>query len=272
MSFFRRQYLFIVFTLLIVLCGLPYSLMAAPVEMIVAYENKEQPFYYHGTTEVPSEPGVTVEMVMLLEEKIPGLKISFGRHPWKRCQVLLQNGKVDGIFKASFKPERLKIGAFPMENGKVDPSRRIAMMANSLYKHKDSAIDWDGETFINLDDNSRIGAPRGYFIVSVLRDKGVTVEEADTSLGNLKKLTAGRLAAVALQDVTGDMLLNRHPELFKDIVKMQPPLTAKPQYLMLSHQFVKKHPELAEKIWDTIAEIRENEFNRIAIKYIDRIE
>lgn len=256
---------------MIVLCGLPYSLMAAPVEMIMAYENKEQPLYYYGTTEVPPEPGVAVEMVMLLEEKIPGLKISFVRHPWKRCQVLLQNGKVDGIFKASFKPERLKIGAFPMENREVDPSRRIAMMANSLYKHKDSVIDWDGETFINLDDGV-IGAPRGYFIVSVLRDKGVTVEEADTSLGNLKKLVAGRLTAVALQDVTGDLLLNRHPEFFKDIVKVQPPLTAKPQYLMLSHQFVKTHPELAEKVWDTIAEIRENELNRIAIKYIDRIE
>ena len=256
---------------MIVLCGLPYTLMASPVEMIMAYENKEQPFYYYGTTEVPSEPGVAVEMVMLLEKKIPDLKISFVRHPWKRCQVLLQNGKVDGIFKASFKPERLKIGTFPMENGKIDPSRSIAMMANSLYKHKDSVIDWDGEMFINLDD-STIGAPRGYFIVSVLRDQGITVEEADTSLGNLKKLAAGRLTAVALQDVTGDMLLNHHLELFKDIVKVQPPLTAKPQYLMLSHQFVKTHPGLAEKIWDTIAEIRENEFNSIAIKYIDRIE
>lgn len=67
--------------------------------------------------------------------------------------------------------------------------------------------------------------------------------------------------------VTGDSLLKIAPEKFKRIVKVTPPIKTKPYYLMLSHQFVKKHPQLAEKIWDTIEIIRESQFDRISAKY-----
>jgi len=50
---------------------------------------------------------------------------------------------------------------------------------------------------------------------------------------------------------------------------MHPPLATKPYYLMLSHQFVGNHPEMAQQIWDTIKIIRETKFNEIVLKYSD---
>jgi polar amino acid transport system substrate-binding protein len=47
-----------------------------------------------------------------------------------------------------------------------------------------------------------------------------------------------------------------HPSLAGKIEVRGPPLIEKPYYLMLSHQFVATEPALAERIWRTIAQVR----------------
>ena len=254
----------------ILLCGMSASLSAAPLEILIAYENREQPPYYMGNTSkvLLSKPGVAVEMVMQLEKWIPDLKISLKRHLWQRCKKDLQNGRVDGIFNASFKPERLRIGTYPMKNEKVDPSRRITTISYSLYKLRTSPVRYDGNNVISL--KGVIGAPRGYSIVGDLRKKGVVVEESDaTALGHLRNLRSGQVETLAMQDVTADALLKKRADQFKDIMKIAPPLATKPYYLMLSHKFVNDHPVLAEKIWNAIAKIREKEMDSIVRKYAE---
>ena len=59
------------------------------------------------SSRIPENPGVAVEMIKLLESKIPNLKITLIRRPWKRCMLILKAGIVEGIFNANFKPERL---------------------------------------------------------------------------------------------------------------------------------------------------------------------
>ncbi len=254
----------IFFTLLI--SGVFYHAYASSEKIIIAYENREQyPYYLGYTTKIPSKPGVAVEMVMLLEKRIPNLKISLIRRPWKRCLFLLQRGEVDGVFKATFKPERMHIGSFPMKNGKVDISKKMVVISNSLYTPRDSEIIWDGKI---LNIKGSVCAPLGYSIVDNLKSWGVTVTESDTSYDCLQKLAANRISAAALQDVKGDAWLIKYPEKFKEIVKLSPPLTTKAQYLMLSHSFVNSKPKLSEKIWNMIAEIRKAEFDNIALKYV----
>ncbi|MDM8517391.1 hypothetical protein QUF76_14430 [Desulfobacterales bacterium HSG16] len=89
-------------------------LQVSAVQMVISYEDKEQPPYYMGNSEtILEKPGVAVEMIQILEKKIDGLKITLRRTPWKRCTFELGTNSVDGIFNASYKKKRLKIGWYP---------------------------------------------------------------------------------------------------------------------------------------------------------------
>ncbi len=252
--------------LIILICCIFHPVSGSAQQIIIAYENREQHPYYLGyTTKIPSIPGIAVEMILNLEKRIPDIKISLVRYPWKRCLFLLQRGEVDGIFKATFKPERMKIGSFPIKNGKIDIEKKMVSISNSLYVLKGSGIIWDEK---NPGLLGSVCAPLGYAIVDFLGGKGVTVIESDNSINCLNQLSMNRISAAALQDVRGDAWLKKYPDQFKEIIKLSPPLTIKPQYIMLSHAFVDKNPKLSEEIWNMIAKIREEEFNSIALKYI----
>ncbi len=249
-----------------------FTLNANAVQMTISYEDKAQPPYYMGEKKVLADkPGVAVEMVKMLEDKIEGLEITLKRTPWKRCTVELSRNNVDGIFNASYKKKRLELGYYPTTDGTlegpVDISRRITKIAYSLYTLKDSNIVWDGTNMTGVD--GKIGAPFGYSIINDLKKMGLNVEDAPNTEMNLKKLLKKRIVAVALQDVTADSFIKLNSPQFENIKKRTPPLATKPYYLMLSKKFVENHPELAQKIWDTIKNIRETKFDEIAMKYAD---
>ena len=241
------------------------------VELKVAWENAPQPPYYMGKgTKIPALPGVAVEMVMMLEEYIDGLKVVPQRLPWKRCLKSLQLGKIDGTFNASYKKKRLEFGFYPTKdgtlNGAVDPSFRITTIQYCLYAKKDSKVSWDGKKFNNL--TGAIGAPLGYSIVGDLEKLGAKVDTSPSTQNDFLKLNKNRVAAVAAQGITGDALLSSFPKKFSELHKLEPPLKTKPYYIMLSKQFVGKHPDLAKKIWATIKIIRETRLADIAKKYV----
>lgn len=238
----------------------------AEVLFTVAYEDKTQfPYYIGEGSAIPPRPGAAVELVLLLEQEVPGLKVELRRYPWKRCLSALEGGEVDGIFNASFKPERMQLGAYPWKDGGVDTTRRLTTITYALYSIRGNTMQWDGSSFGNHD--GVIGAPLGYSIVGDLKQLGVTVEEASSSEQNLRKLLSDRVAMVALQDVTGDFLLARHPVEFQTVRKIDPPLDIKPYYLMISYQFKNRHPQLAEDIWNAVARLREERLEALMRRY-----
>lgn len=233
----------------------------------VAYENKTQfPNYLGDTQAVLPRPGAAVELVKLLEERIPGLEVRFSRYPWKRCLAMLETGQVDAIFNASFRPERLEIGRYPQIGPDIDPSRRVTTISYHLYAYPDTILGWDGQAFQEPD--LEIGAPLGYSIVPELEALGVDVISVRSSMQNLQLLAARRVHAVALQAVTGDFLLRKHPEELAGIQRVEPPLSTKPYYLMLSRQFHSANPELAERIWNAIGRLREEKMELLSDAYL----
>ncbi|WP_028864022.1 substrate-binding periplasmic protein [Psychromonas aquimarina] len=245
------------------------------VQLTIAYENKAQPPYYMGNNDsVPKlEPGITVEMIQMLEQLIPGLEIKLLRRPWPRCLKELGANSVDGIFNASYKAERLQAGWYPTSDGThsgpLDTSRRTITIAYSLYTLKDSSLSWDGQNFTNL-KNSKIAAPLGYSIVGDLENKGIAVKKSLSTRMTFEMLVRRRVAGIVVQEVTGDAILQAYPEDYQQVVKVTPVVAVKPYYLMLSHGFVHKHPQLAQQIWDTLRVIRETQFYEIALKYLPR--
>lgn len=208
--------------------------------------------------------GLNMLMVRLLGQRL-GLRFEVALLPWRRCLLSLQEGGVDGAFKASFQPERLKIGRYPMRGGQVDVERAMLEESYHLYRLKGSAVSWDGQRLSQLD--GAVGAQAGFSIVAWLRQQQLPIEaSAKAPDAVLAMLQRGRIGAAALQTSQGDYTLSRHPPFAAQIERQGPPLVSKPYYLLLSHAFVKRHPALAERIWDGVAAVRESPEYRQALQ------
>lgn len=208
--------------------------------------------------------GLNVLMMQRVGQRL-GLRVEVTLLPWRRCMLSLQEGSVDGAFKASFQPERLKIGRYPMRGDQVDPDRAMLEESYHLYRRKGSAVSWDGRQITQLD--GLVGAQAGFSIVAWLRQQDVpteaSVKAADSILVMLQR---GRLGAAALQTSQGDYALSRNPPFAAQLERQGPPLVSKPYYLLLSHAFVKRFPQLAERIWDSVAAVRESAEYRRALQ------
>ncbi|MBI9092575.1 MAG: transporter substrate-binding domain-containing protein [Desulfobacterium sp.] len=220
-------------------------------------ENKQDvPTIMGNTTEVEDQkPGMGVEAVRMLEKEL-GMTIVLKRLPWKRCMKELADGKADGLFTASYKEKRKKYGKYPEKDGQVDVSRRYSSSSYAFYRLKSSPLDFTGKNYGVF--TGKIGGPRGYSIIDDLKAKGLKMDESPSTEIDFKKLMGKRLQAVAAIESNGDYFLTKNSEFSENIEKMKPLIVEKPYYFMLSHQFYDKNPGMAEKIFDTIAEIREN--------------
>lgn len=208
-------------------------------------------------------PGLNQIMIELLAADL-GLSIVIERQPWRRCLRSLSEGLVDGAFKSSFSVERMAIGHYPMRDGKADVQRRMLDESYHLYRLRGSAVDWDGQRLQGLE--GAIGAQAGFSIVQQLREQGLPVDDATkVPEAILGKLRLQRVGAAALQTQQGDHLLRLDPLLGAAIERVGPPLVSKPYYLMLSRQLVARDAQLAERIWDAVARVREGAAYREAM-------
>lgn len=202
------------------------------------------------------KPGVAVEHLQHVE-KMMNIRIRFKRFPWKRGLVWLQEGNIDGLFSASYKPERTVFGAYPVKRGQVDQDRRSYYNTYYLYKIKGSPLSWDGKAFDNL--KFGLSAVRGFSIVSDLKKMGILVHEFNNTTKCMNLLIQGRVDGVAALELAGDSIVSENQRRFERVTKVEPALKRKAYYLMLSHQFIEKHPDLSETIWHAIATVRESD-------------
>ncbi|QDQ25796.1 amino acid ABC transporter substrate-binding protein [Chitinimonas arctica] len=231
------------------------SLMALaadkPASLTVCSENEESYPWI-----LKDKPGLNTIMMRMVEKQL-GVKIDIKPLPWKRCMESLRTGEMDGLFKISFKPDRMEMGHFPMSGDKPDGSKRMLDDSYSLYRLKGSNVEWDGKAIKNA--QSAIGAQSGFSIVDQLKGLGVRVDDGVRGAGeNLQKLVNGRLSGVALQTLEGDINLAERAEFAAKIERIDPPLVSKPYFLMLSKQFVAKYPEFAQQIWNAVGTVRES--------------
>jgi polar amino acid transport system substrate-binding protein len=197
--------------------------------------------------------GLDFELLSEVARRL-GLQFDYQSMPWKRCLSQLKASQVQGAFSASFTSERTALGVYP-GGDRPDPERRLHMDNYVLVRRIGSKVDWDGHNFLHL--NGRIGIELGYSVGDFLRARNVPVDEGTQRSDELiEKLLAGRVAAAAVLGGAISARLVREPALARQIEVRYPPLVEKPYYLMLSRQFVATEPALAERIWNTIAEVR----------------
>ena len=261
----------IAIVLAIALVVLPPAGNSATKLLLATDDTPGNPWIMGGGSQFdPHLPGIEIELYRLVAARLD-LELKMIRIPWKRCLADLKQGRVDGIFPASFKPERLALGAYPMRNGLVDSSRKSRDGAYYLYTHQSAPLRWNGQQFINLHLMARktIGVPLGWSIASDLHRLEIDLLEKARPADLLEILNKGGLAGVVCLDTVMDTYIAQTPHRFTEIVKTHPPVAEKAYYLMLSRPFVTRYPALSQNIWDTIAAIKaEDAFSNIVQRYL----
>lgn len=227
---------------------------AATVVRLVYEVTPNPPRHLGAGTEIDwRKPGLTLELLRLVGARLD-VDFRFQRVPWKRGLFLVEQGLADGLFHTSYLPEREALLAYPRRpDGTVDAARAIFEQSYMIYVRKGSPLRWDGLAFENLE--GPVGVIASYSVASDLRRMGVTVSEERSLMINLRKLLEGRIAAAAeLQSMT-DPVIAGHPVFAGRIEKLLPPFISKPYFLTFGHDFQRRAPELAERIWDAIAAV-----------------
>lgn len=234
-----------------------------PETITIAYENSTQfPYYIGDSQNIPENPGVAVEMVLALQEILPGTRIELLRFPWKRCLALLESGQVDAIFNASFTEERDRFALYPrLSNGEIDNSRRLTSISYSWYTTSLNNAE-------QITTDKLIAAPAGYSIVKQLENQGYQTTLPPNSLSALRMLSAGRVEAAALQSVTGNYLLATQ-QSFAEIQRLDPPIVDKAYFLIFSQSFYQRYPYLTEDLWNYLGDLRDTRMPGLIERYLD---
>ncbi|HOV13147.1 MAG TPA: transporter substrate-binding domain-containing protein [Spirochaetota bacterium] len=238
------------------------------LELKIGYVDEPLPPFAMGTgTTQPNPPGIYIDIINQVAKDL-GISVIYKRQPVKRVQLSIEEGLFDAYFSLSYKPERLKLGQYPMKNGTIDGSRRIGAVSYFLYKLEDSPLEWDGKTIKNVD--KEIGANLGFSVAEDLRKMGYQVSETKTTGSNLKKLQLGVISAFAGQDVDTDALIKTGK--YGKIVKIQIPLSTKHYFIIFSNQFMKDNSAIAEKFWDRLGQIRDKKIEEMSPLYLEEQE
>ncbi len=203
--------------------------------------------------------GIDLILLKMVDDALPDVTFKYIEAPWKRCLNNIETGKTEGCFTASFKEKRLQYGFYPgmQDGGEVDENLRLHASSYSLYVLKGSSTGVGGALSItNL--SGKVAAPSGYSIGGDLQSAGYKVDAtASKTANNFQKLLLGRVGAVAALTLNGNNILSKQKKYSDKIKVVEMPLVSKPYYLMFSKQFIAQNKVLAEKIWKTIAELRE---------------
>ncbi|MBN1579675.1 MAG: response regulator [Anaerolineae bacterium] len=222
----------------------------AKTKLTIGIRSWDPPYVYDD----PENPGALIKLLQVMAHHLD-LDIQFKRYPWNERLQMVANNQLDGTTHASFSEDRLRIGAFPMQNGRIDPARCAMIRGYYFYKLKGSRFGWDGEDLVHV--NGSICTHKGAIIADVLKAQGVQVQEFDSPSECLMALLEKRVVAYAELGSWADVELSADPEGYREVVRIPSPIRETPYYLMLSHQFVSEHPQLAERIWDEIGKLRE---------------
>lgn len=238
-----------------VLWAFPALAADTPTVVRVVFNTEPNPpiVYGSGTTIDPDKPSLIVEMLRMVGARL-GVDFQFQRVPWARGLFMVETGQADAIFAASFNEDRARYGAYPMRDGHPDGERQIYLQSYSLFVRRGSGVRFTGQSITGL--GKAVGVQNGFAVAEMLEKMGVVLDMEPNPRSNLLKLAAGRIDAYAEIDTLAEEALKADPNLSTRIEKLAPPLRTTSYYLMVSKVFQQAHPDLVERIWDGIAEVR----------------
>jgi len=238
--------------LAIALVALP-NYLAASTTLRLAYSDiGSYPFQIGNGNKVASPPGLALDVINQVAHELD-INVEYVRRPGKRVLHEIEKNKVDGGFIFSHNAERARYASYPLKDGKPDPSKRVGRIGYYFYKLKSQPLERDG---IGIRSKTQlVGAHLGFSIIGELKRLEINIHEVKTTKQLFAMLRAKRVAAIAIQDTIAQEYLKDKD--WPDIEQLQPAIATKDYYLVFSHQFVRAHPELANRIWTSIGANRD---------------
>lgn len=204
----------------------------------------------------PQRPGI-IERLLQDAGTAVGLPVQQLRAPARRCRALLYGGRVEASVAAP-SAQNLQELLFPMKDGALDATRRLARVQLVWVKRRDSPLDWDGERLgPAAPDGPVVGVRADLYIASeALKALGLRTDEAGVGTRQLlAKLKARRVdLAVVFSDEARHLL--REPG-FEDLAVLPKPFVTANFYAVLRRSAPAGQRALAELWWREIARLRE---------------
>lgn len=248
---------------LVFACCLGACLQVSACEIALIYSIDPIPPLIMGDGEqIPEHPGSAIELLQRAAGDI-GCTLRLKRAPTLRVLASVESGSQDGAFIYAYNAERSARFAYPLTDGAVDSARRLTSLAYAVYRRRGTVLQWDGQRFIGLD--KPLGINRGWSIGEDLRADGIAVEEAPSTWRNLAKLRAGRLAGYVSLREAGDEAL-RHYQI-EDVERMTAPFMTKDYFVIFNRDFQARNPQLLERLWSRIGQLRDATLAELAVKY-----
>lgn len=250
---------------------LPALVSADSRPTVVCYENLDYVPFMLGEKKVPEQkPGILLE---LLDIAAPDVNIEYQRKPWKRCIKQLQLGRVDALFAAIWLPERDSWGQFPPLNKRTgvaaDSRYRLWHVQYQIFVNRASGLNWDGKNFHGL-KRGGISAPPGYVAKKKLKGMGVLAKGSHIPLEGFKLVALDRLDGYVIEKHIGIQTVFRMPRELQDrIFYLDTPLFDADWHIVFSHQYMKHHADKAQKIWEGLANISEDNRQAIVERYAE---
>ncbi|AUH53262.1 hypothetical protein CXB49_21980 [Chromobacterium sp. ATCC 53434] len=233
------------------LCACLWLCQAAAQPRVVRLCHEDAPSY---PWLLENGRGLSQIMMAMVSRRL-GIVIQSEALPWVRCMSEVKSGRIDGLYKISFTPQRMELGVFPMKNDQADVALRMLTDSYSLYRVKDGGLGWDGRRVVGA--GKGIAAQAGFSVIAQLQQLGLAVDSSSHNVSViLHKVLLGRVDGAALQSRSADDAIAAEPALQGRLDKLEPPLAVKPYYLIFSHAFYQRDPALAQKIWQAVAIVR----------------
>ena len=264
----RANYFLVLLVCLIINGLLVFPSEADKMKLRIGYNvNSSYPHFLGTGLEPASPPGVSLDVLNQIASDLD-FDIEYIRRPGRRILNELKEDQLDAAFIFSYKPEREEFGVFPMKDNRPDGDKRLAVLSYYLYKMNGNPIGWDGKRFTNQE--GVVGANSGYSIVKDLKNRGIKVEEARSTKNNFAKLRSGRVDGVADQGIVADAFIFKNN--ISGITKVSEPIATKDYFLIFGHKFSNNYPDLRDKIWDKIAEYRDELTEKFMPRYLEEYQ
>jgi len=241
-------------------CVLAVPARAEKLELQMCYEDNNRPPYFLGKGAlVPQlgQRGIIVDAIDEASNKSK-IKINWIRAPWKRCIAMFKTGLTRGVAVAIYRPEWEQFSRFPKTlKGKIDTQRTVSVVNYNFYENEKKPLGWKGD--FDFDRSQMlIGAPRGYAVSKLLKDKGFDVIENLTPEEGLKRVATGNLRAYVFAKESAGVMVKKMAEKGRNIRRVDPAVLTTYLYVPIFGDTYMDHPKTIEHFWTELSKIMKN--------------
>lgn len=246
------------------LCGGAHA-ACSPVKF--GYPDQNRPPYWMGQgQEVPSRPGVSVELVRRVAASA-GCPVDFKRLPVLRILPAVASGEIDFASVDASAAGTSGI-VFPLDKNKQPDIERAAPMTIVAFVRAEDHVARDADP-VSYFKGKTVGATLGAPYAQRLRQAGMEVDTGATNVArNFEKLRRGRIDGFVVSLVSASDMDSYVAEQYGDaFVRLPQAVFTDHIWLAANQQYYDSHRSQVEAMWAWLGASGKKEFAALLEKY-----